>query len=514
MPKSTNILPVSSALFNIAASAEPAPEFYGDVPLPSPRALPVQAVAPPGADCPASTGLSREGATSEICPAKLADIPTLGDIARANFDFLGSPASVVGEPPLCITGVQSAERKKREKKKRITLPAAPPSTFEPVQYADLADLPVSLKPDYFNFTYAIDAEQCPELEQVQRLTALLGDAWQSMDGAMYRYQKRVRCGNIWVLWDGLTEDMGVHVQVSGQGVSELEARGVADWREWLAARLSEGARFSQTHFAFDVKDGSLTIDMIDKAARAGLVSSHFNVLEPVIKFDGQGVVTDRGFNFGNRGADTSICFYDKALEQRKKRMAATGDTLDMAAIAEKQKRLEASWAAVAGDPAQDVPAEPVEPWTRAELRNRNARAHQLVLSIVADGWGVVAGVLAAAMDVKERGEGIQRCRWSSAPWWAAFIAWAGKARLKLDPAVRTLQGCMAALERQYGALIAACHEVIPQFWHWLREVRQRGEVRLSDRHKSMMAAYAGHLATHAHGGTTGACVAGGAEGRT
>ncbi len=96
MPLVDDIVP---ALFNIATSADAAPEFYGDVPLPSPRALPVQAVAPPGVDCPAPIGLIREGATSEIASSKLADIPTLSDIGRGNFAFIAGDVPGLGEPP-------------------------------------------------------------------------------------------------------------------------------------------------------------------------------------------------------------------------------------------------------------------------------------------------------------------------------------------------------------------------------------------------------------------------------
>lgn len=372
-------------------------------------------------------------------------------------------AMVAADPPACNTGGQSA-----------SVGNLGGQTLENSH-------PVSLKPDYFNFTIPCLASS--ELEHVERLKGLLGAEWQVVEGSMYRYQSRVRCGNVWILWNGIIEGMGVHVQISGQGISELEARGVTDWRAWLSARLKEGARFSRVDSAFDVQDGSLTIEQVETAARAGLVSSHFDTLEPVIKFDGKGEVTARGFNFGNRSADTSICFYDKALEQRRKKLeqekqrsgkdaVKDADLVDASAYADKQAALE-------------------EQWTRCELRNRNARAQELVKRIVTDGWAVVAGVLAAAMDVKERGEASQRCRWQTADWWAAFIGWAEKARLKLDPIVRTLQSCMVALERQYGPVLSACDAVVPNFWGWLLDVAARRRDSLSSRHRSMMDAYAG-----------------------
>lgn len=429
--------------------------------------------------------------TNSLNPSELVPdlAPTLVEVADAglgavhlgpSFNLSAAVAAMVaGDPPLCITGGQSAEGEKERgvAPKEITQTAIPSTAIRGV----------SLRPDWFNFTVKCQASE--ELAQVERLKSLLGADWETLDYGMLRYQNRVKCGSIDILWSGVVEGMGVHVQISGMGISELEARGVTDWRAWLADRLSEGSRFARTDMAFDVRDGSLTVDMVETAARAGLASSHFDTLEPVLKFDGKGNVTDRGFNFGHRSADTSIVFYDKALEQQKKRLKEGGKSglVDAGAAMQKQKELEASWALSSAAPA--LAGEGSEQWTRCELRNRNKRAQALVERIVAEGWGVVAGVLSAALDLKEPGEQTQRCRWASAPWWVAFLNGAEKARLELVPEVRTLERGMAALERQYGPLLAACGLVVPDFWNWAQGVATRRLERLSKTHWSMVAAY-------------------------
>ena len=396
-------------------------------------------------------------------------------------------ATASGDPPFCITGGQSAIARlntQKEKSNQFT------SDITSTETTIVLPGGVTLKPDWFNFTMKCTPSE--EMLEVERLKNVLGGEWQDLDFGMLRYRKRVQCGAVCILWDGSAEGMGVHVQASGLGVSELEARGVTDWRSWLATRLAEGARFARTDFAFDVKDGSLTVDMVEDAARAGLVSSHFDTLEPVIKFDGQGNVTDRGFNFGNRSANTSVVFYDKALEQRKKRLAeGKGSSVggvnapDMQSALNKQMELETSWASVTDREGS------VELWTRCELRNRNDRAQKLVELIVSKGWSVVAEVLASALDVKERGDGKQRCRWNTVQWWSDFLGNAEKARLVLDPVIRTLQAGMVALERQYGALLAACGLVVPNFWDWAQGVAQRRLETLSRRHWGMVGAYVG-----------------------
>lgn len=519
------------ALFDFVPS--PAPEMYGDVVLPSPQrsemSVGVVAACQDAADT-AAVAIGRSQVKALACQllnnsaavgsAAGSDAGTqsttdagavaLGAVQRFKAasqslrdvgPALRHPSSVVASaiPPSCITGGQSAlsgKTPRKEPSNQPTTDTLPPSRG------------VTLRPDWFNFTMKCLPSE--ELAEVDRLKDVLGHSWQDMDFGALRYRRQVRCGSVWILWDGTAEGMGVHVQASGEGVSELEGRGVSDWRGWLRARLAEGARFARTDFAFDVRDGSLPLDKVQEAAAVGLVSSHFEKLQPIINYDGQGNVTDRGCNFGHRAADTSVVFYDKALEQKKKRLADGKKKPEMQDAVQKQKDLEASWAgsnrSLASPNSADSEingGEGVELWTRCELRNRNARAQKLVEQIVAVGWSVVSGVLAAALDFKERGEGLQRCRWLSSRWWVDFLDGAEKARLILDPVVRSLQRGMMALERQYGSLLAACGAVVPDFWGWVQGVAARKLLRLSPNHHSMMAAYKEHTERVSSAGLSG-----------
>lgn len=369
--------------------------------------------------------------------------------------------------------------------------------------------PVSIKLDWLQLTF-----KCAplfEVETVERVKLMLGGEWVERSG-MHGYRKGLSCGHVFIFWGGQTtikavkQGMGVHVQASGQGVSELEARGVSDWREWLGERLKEGATFPRLDFAFDVRDGSLTVDMMEQAARAGLVSSRFDHHEPVAPFDSRGNLTARGFNFGHRRNDTSVVFYDKSLEQRQREAKEKGksDRVDVGAYQQQQEALEASWAASGASAASSVApgAEPVaaasvepvagadETWTRCELRVRNAVALDVLQKLLAGGWGVLSGVLAATLDVKERGGGEQRCRWPSAAWWQAFLGSAEKAPVHLAGKVRTIQGGVAALVRQYLPLMVAANAVVDDFIPNLLELVYSVDARrLPDRYLSMMAAY-------------------------
>jgi phage replication initiation protein len=352
-------------------------------------------------------------------------------------------ASMLGEAdtPLCITGCQSALDTK----------------------SDAGGVVV----DWLSFTYQTPPIQSQKL--ISHLKTLLGEDWQGMEKPFYGYGFGARCGNVVILWGGHRDDMGVHVQISGQGCRELEARGLTDWRAWLADRLKEGADFARSDMAFDDFAGRVSIEKITESFKAGLVVSRFNTFQPVAQYDSNGALTGHGFNFGNRSQDTSICCYDKGLQairSAQKGKKAAEPSLDA------QKALEGSW-------------------TRVELRNKNDRAQVLIQRIVREGFAVVAGVLRSYLDFKTPGEASQKCRWSSQEWWLEFCQWAEKTRLKVEGVVKTLQAQMAWVERQAGTILAAVQAVLPDFDGWIADVLHRGSKRFGARHINLMSAYAG-----------------------
>ena len=482
-----------------------------------------------GADAPASSRISAEDVASVVDAGAGAAGVVAEPVQRAKFlpvlpksfrwvsrDARRAVADMAKEPGERSCWDAPLTKRGRWSAKKVSCPSKTQNPKQKEQKEKITEIinsevaPVSVKIDWLSMT----AKCLPsaEMELVEKLKPLLGEAWLERAGK-YGYRRGLVCGNVWIMWGGQTtikeqqQGMGVHVQVSGQGISELEARGVSDWLPWLAARVKEGFTFPRADFAFDVKNGAFTVDMVEDASRSGLVSSRYDWHEPEAPRDSRGNLLGRGFNFGRREANSRVCFYDKALEQRAKQGAKSkkADTVDVAAYEQQQAELEAVWA-VSGRRAEDadVPASSrisaegsgdagaAEPWTRCEMRLRNAVAGEVVKKLLAEGWGVLAGVLASLLDIKEKGGGEQRCRYDTAPWWTEFLQWAAKAPVKLDPKVRTLQGGMAAMKRQYQPLLVAAAAVYPEFYGWLLElVQEIKPEQLPERYQAMMAAYGG-----------------------
>lgn len=325
-----------------------------------------------------------------------------------------------------------------------------------------------LQVDFLNFTYSKESD-----ELLDSLKRMLGDDWQDMEKGLYGYLTGARCGHVTLLWSGATAGMGVHVQISGQGCRELEGRCLAangaalDWRGWFALRVKEGAKFGQTHFAFDDLDGRISIDKITQAFHAGETVTRFNKFAPVAEY-GQGQeLTAHGFNFGKRSQDTSICCYDKKLEQLSK-----SKSVDVDDYAAKVAALE-------------------QGWTRVELRNRNKRSQALVERIIEQGWSCVSEVLRGYLDIRipKNDAGTNKMRWEPQPWWADFCAWADKARLIVEGTPKTLQTAMAWVDRQVGAVLAMINTVLPDPVGFLSDVMERGAERFGKRHLNMMSEY-------------------------
>ena len=347
------------------------------------------------------------------------------------------------DAPCCNTGCQSAE----------PLWEAPQSSGVSV--------------DWVQFTVQCESQNTDR--EVSSLKVLLGDDWSVMEYPFYGYGSGVRCGGVVVLWDGHREDMGVHVQVTGSGCRELEARGLADWRGWFRDRFNAGAKFTRVDHAFDDRDGLLDLERMTTDFKAGLLVSRFNSFAPIQEFDGAGNLTADGFNLGKRAQDTSVCVYDKALEQRQKLRGSK--TVDADAYAEKLKELEGHW-------------------VRLELRSRNVRADLLVGAIIQQGFTAVASVLRGYMEFKQSGTQSQKTRWGMAPWWFEFVGWAEKARLTVAPLVKQLEQSMAWLDRQGGAVLGMVAEALGDgFTRWVDGVARRGSLRMGLRHRTMLQSY-------------------------
>ncbi len=243
----------------------------------------------------------------------------------------------------------------------------------------------------------------------------LGGEWAMTPRGTYGYKKGLKCGGMNLWYDG-RPDMGINLQVSGAGCRELEVLTIKQgWPVFLGDLLDRGAKFSRLDVAIDDYIGLLSMEQIEGCCRAGLVVGRFKTIEPKgVITTATGDLAKTGFVFGKRTSETLVRIYDKALQQ--------------------------------GEDQHHI---------RVELEAHGARAKKLAQTLADNGDGVIAGIIASAIDFKVKGQDSHRNRWPSQVWWRRFLGKAEKIRLSTAPAMPTLDRAVQALERQFGPTLAS-----------------------------------------------------------
>lgn len=171
------------------------------------------------------------------------------------------------------------------------------------------------------FTFSIPRNP-PPIENIMSLLGLLGTAWTERNGH-YGYRKAKYFGGIWIMYDG-RDDMGVCVEMSGQGCRQFESSSLISFAELFEIVTGDTDTFNITRLdvAYDdvdrVGDGLLDIIKICKHAYQGRYISKFSKSHPEVDCvpDQSGKV-QRAHTcyFGSPSSEVRIRFYDKAMER-------------------------------------------------------------------------------------------------------------------------------------------------------------------------------------------------------
>jgi phage replication initiation protein len=271
--------------------------------------------------------------------------------------------------------------------------------------------------DWLQWTYPLHVTA----EGVRRTFSGPGD-WVTLDCGLYGYRRGMRRGDVWVLFDG-SENMGVHVQVTGSGWAQLLAEAPdGAWQQFLSSLLAEGVRFTRIDVALDDRAGVLSLDKIIRCVKKGHFVSRFRQTDEGHKRRHTRARTElvgKSVVFGHELSDGRLLIYDKALQQH-------------------------------------APSS----WTRVELRLRNARAQSLVLALAEHGESIVPGVLQGYLRFTKPSTSQQRDRWPVQRWWLKFLGNCDKVRLSSAPRPprndyewlsRTAAPALARLKADHGA---------------------------------------------------------------
>lgn len=207
-------------------------------------------------------------------------------------------------------------------------------------------------------------------------------------------------GLINVFYSAKRSDMGVHVELTGQGVRKYETIMQVDkvtWRQ-VFEHLRSFATFSRIDLALDEYEGLVGFaDIIGKIERG----------EHVGRCRSFKVISGRGSNgehtgttiyMGSNKSDLMLRVYEKNYERQAKGYEI------------------------------DVPI-----WNRWELVLKHEKANDFVTRYLEDGYSfgsLFGGILADLIRFVEPGEDTNKSRWQTSDWWSNFLAMAEPIQLK------------------------------------------------------------------------------------
>lgn len=133
--------------------------------------------------------------------------------------------------------------------------------------------------------------------------------WMNLPGAP-GYKHRKYFGSISVHFDG-REDMGVWVEMSGQGCRVFETLSNVGWDKLFAFIRENGLKITRLDVAYDDHTGVLDIGQIVSDTHSGLYSSKSRSWETRLSNKGTSVI------IGSPKSEVLIRIYDKAAERGK-----------------------------------------------------------------------------------------------------------------------------------------------------------------------------------------------------
>lgn len=130
----------------------------------------------------------------------------------------------------------------------------------------------------------------------------------------YGYKDCLQFNCISILFNG-REDMGVCLEMSGQGCRAFEQYGCSDWSVFFSLVLNDKHNYSVTRLdvAYDDFQGLLDIKKISQSILQGNYVSIFKERSMGVYFSGKGTTVYIGSNTSN----VSFCIYDKARERNR-----------------------------------------------------------------------------------------------------------------------------------------------------------------------------------------------------
>lgn len=288
----------------------------------------------------------------------------------------------------------------------------------------------------------------PIPDDVFRLVDIPPQDWTPCSGKL-NYREGVMRDGYNVFWQGTSDNMGVHLRMSGEACRDLAARRGLDWCDWLRERSVNGS-FSRIDVAFDIRGSQFPLDRFFEDVRQRRLVSRWKEARIEESLDLAGEPGSRSGSiarFGSRSSRTFLRVYDKGAQL----------------------------------------GEEAGQWVRVELETKGDRTAPLVDNVLQRGLQSVAGIINGLLSIKcGQAPRDERYRLPPADYWRDFLAGAAVSRLTVPTPRRTASTVAAWVDRQVGpalAMLLRHHNYGPEY---IQALATEASSRMSKRHNDML----------------------------
>jgi phage replication initiation protein len=303
--------------------------------------------------------------------------------------------------------------------------------------------------DWVSFTFKLD-----DPHEVAGIIGIDTDLFTPFPFGFSGYRKSLRFGNISIYFDG-RDDMGCHVEMSGQGCRQFEVHFSENpWQKLFQTVLSENGKFTRLDLAIDNVDGALSLEKVSDALQThdNHVRTQFGEWRRIQKgsFRKGEKITGDTIYLGSSKSHVMCRCYDKALLTKTEGH-----------------------------------------WIRFEIQLRDNRAHEAARLFTS---GVPVGELATGIInnyfsiINDDDSNISRC--SLQTWWADWLQSTEKIRLTTEQAIKLVSDSMDFIKRQYAPSLAMIkkHLGVAPFKGFMQDVLEDGNERMGPKHEKILAA--------------------------
>lgn len=273
------------------------------------------------------------------------------------------------------------------------------------------------------------------------------DDFVKVERGNYGYKNQIVNGNVRIYSDG-NFDMGIHVQMSGQGCRQVEEALDGDWLTLIKDVDAIEGEFSRFDIAVDDRTGLLNIDKIYKKTEKKEYVSKFKAWDLHTSCRNDSDKYGKSVYFGSEKSDIKLRIYDKAVEQE-----------------------------VEGH------------WIRVEFQLRDERANK-ALRYYLQGKSIgeiVNGILNQYIRFVETDQiDSNKRRWKTSKFWDEFVQDAEKLILTSVPKKRTLDHVYKWVDKFVAPSLGLLYKASDDDMSIINKIVLEGTRRLKSKHLAML----------------------------